>query len=68
MKGTVQWFDEKKGIGFIVGDDDQSYFVHYKEIQSNKRFKTLTKGSEVTFTCDKSPKGLFATNIQELEV
>ena len=61
--GTVKWFDESKGFGFISqesGGDD--VFVHYSAIQSGG-FKTLSEGQKVSFETEKGPKGLQATNV-----
>lgn len=61
--GTVKWFDESKGFGFISqesGGDD--VFVHYSAIQS-AGFKTLSEGQKVSFETEKGPKGLQATNV-----
>ena len=61
--GTVKWFNEAKGFGFIVpqgGGDD--VFVHHTAIQGTG-FKTLAQGQTVTFEMQKGPKGLLATNV-----
>lgn len=62
QNGTVTWFSDAKGFGFI-SSDDKDYFVHFKDI-SCSGFKTLEKGAPVTFSPDKSPKGLVAKNVQ----
>lgn len=59
--GTVKWFNESKGYGFIEAQNQQ-YFVHYKHIQGNG-YKTLKEGDQVTFDSEKTPKGLSATNV-----
>jgi cold shock protein len=61
-KGTVKWFNETKGYGFITQEDGGDVFVHYSEIQSNG-FKTLAEGQEVTFEVAEGPKGPKATNV-----
>ena len=48
MKGTVKWFNKKKGYGFIIGEDNKEYFVHYSSIICDG-FKTLTDGASVRF-------------------
>jgi len=61
-KGTVKWFNESKGFGFIAREDGEDVFVHHTAIQGNG-FKTLSEGQAVTFDVDKGPKGLRATNV-----
>ncbi|HVN25621.1 MAG TPA: cold-shock protein [Syntrophorhabdales bacterium] len=61
-KGTVKWFNESKGFGFIAREDGEDVFVHHTAIQANG-FKTLSEGQAVTFDVDKGPKGLRATNV-----
>ena len=61
-KGTVKWFNESKGFGFISRDDGDDVFVHHTAINGNG-FKTLAEGQEVTFDVDKGPKGLRAINV-----
>jgi len=61
--GTVKWFNESKGFGFIAqdgGGDD--VFVHFSVIQGDG-FKTLTDGQPVTFEMENGPKGLQATSV-----
>ena len=61
-KGTVKWFNESKGFGFIAREDGEDVFVHHTAIQGNG-FKTLSEGQWVTFDVDKGPKGLRAINV-----
>ena len=61
-KGTVKWFNESKGFGFISREDGDDVFVHHTAITGNG-FKTLAEGQEVTFDVDKGPKGLRAINV-----
>jgi cold shock protein len=63
--GTVKWFNESKGFGFIARDDGEDVFVHHTAIQGNG-FKTLAEGQSVTFDVDKGPKGLRAINVVTL--
>ena len=64
-KGTVKWFNESKGFGFISRDDGDDVFVHHTAITGNG-FKTLAEGQEVSFDGDKGPKGLRAINVTAL--
>ncbi len=64
-KGTVKWFNESKGFGFITQEDGTDVFAHYSEIKSNG-YKTLAEGDSVTFEVVKSDKGLKASNIEKL--
>ena len=64
-KGTVKWFNESKGFGFIAREDGEDVFVHHTAIQGNG-FKTLAEGQAVTFDVDKGPKGLRAINVVTL--
>ncbi len=61
-KGTVKWFNESKGFGFIAAEDGQDVFVHHTSI-SGSGFKTLSEGQAVTFDVEKTPKGLRAVNV-----
>ena len=65
MKGTVKWFNEEKGFGFITGEDGKDVFAHFSEIQKDG-FKKLTEGEEVSFEVANGPKGLVAKNIKSL--
>ena len=62
--GTVKWFNESKGFGFIAPEDgSKDVFVHYSAI-ANSGFRTLTEGQIVTFNVENGPKGPQATNVQ----
>jgi CspA family cold shock protein len=64
--GTVKWFNETKGFGFIKPDDgSDDLFVHYSAIQS-KGFKTLKENQRVSFDVTSGPKGKQASNLQVL--
>ena len=67
--GVVKWFDAKKGYGFILHPDDGSdIFVHYSQINTEKRFKTLKTGEVVEFNLVDGPKGLHAQEVNPTEV
>ena len=62
--GTVKWFNETKGFGFITPDEGgDDLFAHFSEIQG-KGFKTLKEAQRVSFEVKNGPKGLQAANIQ----
>jgi len=65
MKGTVKWFNESKGYGFITREDGVDVFVHYTSIEGNG-FKTLSEGQQVSFDVDDGPKGPKAINVQKI--
>jgi len=60
--GTVKWFNEAKGFGFISQEGGEDVFVHFSTIQGTG-FKTLAEGERVTFDVVKGPKGLQAANV-----
>jgi len=63
--GTVKWFNEKKGYGFIEQEDGPDVFVHYSGIKSSG-FKSLKEGDRVTFDIEKGKKGPAAVNVTVL--
>ena len=63
--GTVKWFNDAKGYGFITPDEGgEDLFAHFSAIQMNG-FKTLKEGQKVSFEIVQGPKGKQASNIQE---
>jgi len=61
--GTVKWFNESKGFGFISPDDgSKDVFVHFSAIAS-EGFRTLAEGQQVTFNVEDGPKGPQASNV-----
>ncbi len=61
-RGTVKWFNESKGFGFISQEGGEDVFVHYSAIQS-EGFKTLAEGQTVEFEITDGPKGKQASNV-----
>jgi CspA family cold shock protein len=60
--GTVKWFNEKKGYGFIEQEDGPDVFVHFSGINGSG-FKSLFEGDRVTFTVEEGPKGPSAVDV-----
>jgi len=63
--GTVKWFNESKGFGFITRDDGTDVFAHYSAIAGDG-FKTLAEGDAVSFDVVEGDKGLKAANIEKI--
>jgi len=60
--GTVKWFSDDKGYGFISREDGDDIFVHFSSIQGSG-FKTLAEGAQVEFEVTQGPKGEQASNV-----
>ena len=64
-EGTVKWFNDSKGFGFIAQDGGKDIFVHHSAIQA-EGFRSLIEGARVSFDVVKGPKGLAAENVRKL--
>ena len=64
-QGTVKWFNDAKGFGFISRENGPDVFVHFSAIRSNG-FRSLQEGQAVQFEVAKGPKGLQAENVEVL--
>ena len=63
-RGTVKWFNEAKGFGFISQESGEDVFVHFSAIQG-EGFKTLAEGEALEFDVTTGPKGLQASNVRK---
>ena len=61
-KGTVKWFNDSKGFGFITPENGEDVFVHHSAIQADG-FKSLSDGDQVEFVTEQGKKGLKAANV-----
>ena len=62
IQGTVKWFNESKGFGFLSHEGGPDVFVHHSEIRA-EGFRTLNEGDKVTFTVEQGKKGPAAVNV-----
>jgi CspA family cold shock protein len=65
--GTVKWFNEAKGYGFIAQDSGEDIFVHYSAIKG-EGFRTLNEGDKVEFEVQQGDKGKHAANVEKMSV
>ena len=65
IEGTVKWFNEKKGYGFISCEGEDDLFVHYSDIETDG-FKTLSEDQKVEFEVGEGDKGPSAKNVKPL--
>jgi len=63
-KGTVKWFNDEKGYGFLTQENGGDVFVHHTSIQGDG-FKSLKEGDTVSFDIESGPKGLKAVNVKK---
>ncbi len=65
LEGTIKWFNEKKGYGFIQQESGPDVFVHYSAITS-EGFRTFAEGERVQFDLEEGDKGLKAVNVVKI--
>lgn len=63
--GTVKWFSQSRGFGFITREDGEDLFVHFSAVEA-EGFRTLNEGEQVEFEVEETPKGLQAVRVRSL--
>jgi CspA family cold shock protein len=66
LRGTVKWFSDDKGFGFITREAGDDVFVHHSAIQA-EGYRSLAEGQEVEFEVQQGPKGLQAANVRPVK-
>ena len=66
MRGTVKWFSDDKGYGFIAVEGSKDVFVHHSVIQQSSGFRSLKEGEMVDFEVEDGPKGKQAKNVTKV--
>lgn len=66
VTGTVKWFNDEKGYGFISGEDGSDVFVHYSSIEGDGDRKNLNEGQKVSYDVVDTPKGSQASHVKKL--
>jgi len=64
-EGTVKWFDDRKGFGFIERENGEDVFVHFSNV-TMEGFKSLEQGEKVSFDVEKTDRGLQAANVSKV--
>jgi len=64
-QGSVKWFNDAKGFGFITQEGGEDVFVHFSAVQA-QGFKSLAEGDKVEFEVTRGPKGLQAANVRKV--
>jgi cold shock protein len=65
-QGTVKWFSDQKGFGFIARDAGGDVFVHFSALEGQQGFRTLVEGDRVEFSVQMGDKGLSAVNVSKI--
>jgi CspA family cold shock protein len=64
--GTVKWFNDQKGYGFLAREGGKDVFVHHSAIEGQGGFRSLTEGDRVEFSIEEGPKGPAAANVRRI--
>ena len=66
VTGTVKWFNDQKGFGFLTQENGPDVFVHYSAIIESQGFRSLAEGDRVEFTVEQGAKGPAAANVRKI--